>query len=100
MSFTFFVYLRMGFLYALIILVGAIACFLWWKLAMFLFWPKKKTLQEVNPYIEAHKLKVKNDENYDEYIDWLDKNGGGIPFSKIQTKEDIEAEKKINNLIK
>lgn len=67
---------------------------------MYLFWPKKKKEKENNPYIEAHKLKVQNDKNYEEYIDWLDKNGGGVPFAKVETKEDKEASQTIKNLFR
>ena len=29
-----------------------------------------------NPYIQAHRLKMMNDEMYQEYLEWLDKSGG------------------------
>lgn len=80
-----------------IIALGILACYGWVKLVMYLFWPKKKT---ANPYIEAHRQKMLNDQNYDDYIKWLDKNGGGIPFSKVETKEEKEADQAIKKLFR
>lgn len=52
-----------------------------------------------NPYISAHILKDKNETNYKEYLNWLSKRGG-VPIPKMRTREDIEAEVKIKNLMK
>lgn len=35
---------------------------------------------------------------YEEYEDWMKSNGHGVPIPKIQSPEDIEAEKKIKRL--
>lgn len=63
------------------------------------FMPKKKPTIS-NPYIEAHKYKLRNDKMYDDYIDWLDKKGEGVPIPKIKSPEDIQAEMKINKMFK
>lgn len=54
---------------------------------------------ESNPYIQQHQAKIKNDELYDEYMDWASKHGEGVPVPKLVTKEDAEADKKIKRLI-
>jgi hypothetical protein len=63
---------------------------------------KKKTAvepqKEYNPYIAYHKIKNKNDQNYDDYLKWLQANGGGVPVEKRVSAEDKKAETKIRNL--
>ena len=49
-----------------------------------------------NPYVEAHKAKKKGDAVYQEYLNWLDKNGGDMPLEKLKTKEEFEFEKKLH----
>lgn len=61
--------------------------------------PKKKPKQ-TNPYIQAHLVKLQNDKNYYDYIDWLAKKGEGVPIPKIKSSEDIRAEKEISKYIK
>jgi len=52
-----------------------------------------------NPYILMHLAKVKNDMNYDEYLEWMVKNNvSSAPIKKAVTKEDATAAKKINDL--
>ncbi len=88
-------------IYIALSIIGIVACYLWWKLCMFfyrLISPKKAVIS--NPYIEAHKAKIRNDKWYDEYIFWMEKNGHGVPIQQIKSPEDIEAEKKIKNLIR
>lgn len=59
---------------------------------------KKKEFNN-NPYIHYHLDKVKNDRDYKDYINWLDKeNMCGVPINKIVAKEDQEATKKIKRL--
>lgn len=43
---------------------------------------------------------MENDKNYDEYIEWLDENGNGVPVDKVKSPEDVKAEKKINQLFR
>lgn len=50
-----------------------------------------------NPYIQAHRLKLHNDSMYEEYLDWLDKRGGDIPFEKWKTAEERMFDQKIEN---
>ena len=69
------------------------ASVMWVKFVWFVFTPKKKP---TNPYIEAQKKIMDNDKNYDEYIEWMSKNGSGVPIDKIKHKEEVEAEKKYN----
>jgi len=49
-----------------------------------------------NPYIAMHRIKFHNDKMYDEYLKWLDKNGGDIPFEKWKTEEEVRFEKELN----
>lgn len=76
------------------------ASYYWVKLVWFIFTPKKKvaekTIESKNPYIEAQKTIMDNDKNYDEYIEWMSKNGSGVPIDKIKHKEEVEAEKNYN----
>lgn len=50
-----------------------------------------------NPYIQMHRLKFENDAMYDEYLVWLNENGGDLPFDKWVTQEEVEFEKKLNH---
>lgn len=59
---------------------------------------KRKALRDENPYIRYHKFKNKNDQNYEEYLEWLEKEGEGVPVDKIKMPEDIQAENKIKKL--
>ena len=66
----------------------------------FVYWvlPKKKKQEaprpQPNPYIEAQRRRDQNDRWYDEYISWMDHNGGGMPMDKVKTPEEMEFEKK------
>ena len=66
----------------------------------FVYWvlPKKKKQEaphpQPNPYIEAQRRRDQNDRWYDEYISWMDHNGGGMPINKVKTPEEMEFEKK------
>jgi hypothetical protein len=53
-------------------------------------------LKKDNPYIENHKLKMKNDQQYEAYILWLDSVGGDVPFEKWKTSEELRSEQQIN----
>lgn len=43
-----------------------------------------------NPYIKTHQKKWQNEKQYDEYIVWLDSQGGDLPLKEVKFKEDIE----------
>lgn len=60
---------------------------------------KRKAFREENPYIRYHKFKNRNDENYDEYLEWLEKEGHGVPIDKVKMPEDVRAENKIKKLL-
>ena len=51
-----------------------------------------------NPYIEAHKLRHENDKNYEDYLSWLNEQGGDIPIKKVLTREEWEFEKKLKSI--
>lgn len=70
---------------------------MWVKFVWYIFRPKKKPL---NPYIEAQKVMMDNDKKYEEYIDWMSKNGYGVPIEKIRYKEEKEAEMNIDSVFK
>ena len=63
-------------------------------LAIFLigFWifGKPQRREQFNPYIKAHKLKWKNEKQYKDYLNWLDKKGGDVPLSEIKHPKEIE----------
>jgi len=89
---------------SIIVLLGVVLCYLWVKLVNLIFNPiirwldrKNTRLNKTdNPYIQAHKLKFHNDFMYDEYLKWLNENGGDIPFEKWKTDEEREFDKKFN----
>lgn len=64
------------------------------------FYKEKPKVKSSNPYIDYHKVKMINDKNYEDYLEWLQKSGEGVPIEKIEAPEDIEANKKINNLLR
>lgn len=86
------------------IVVGVALIYSWVKVMNLIFNPlisrlEKKNarrLKNDNPYVIAHKLKFKNDAMYDEYIQWLDENGGDLPFDKMKTQEELKVEKIID----
>jgi hypothetical protein len=70
----------------------------WWiKLVNYVFKgvipEKHKVKSSQNPYIKAHQMRKYNDESYDEYLNWLDKNGGDMPIDKVKSKEEQRFEK-------
>lgn len=58
----------------------------------------KRASKQDNPYINAHRVKMTNDKMYDEYLEWLDKVGGDVPFEKWKFDEELRAESKIDKL--
>lgn len=87
----------MVFLVIIGIVVAVTLSYLWVKIVNWLIPnPKKEVID--NPYIKAQLIKDKNDRDYEEYIQWMEKNSSGVPFKKVMTKEELEAEKKIKNL--
>jgi hypothetical protein len=62
------------------------------------FFRSKKKL--ANPYVEFHKLKIKNDNNYDEYLKWCYDNSV-IPMDKYDyIKEITDKENQIKEAVK
>lgn len=64
------------------------------KTVRFLF-PKKKNPALKNPYISYQEMKNKNDEFYDEYLEYMKRKGSGVLVGKVVSKEDAEAMAKI-----
>ena len=54
--------------------------------------------KEFNPYIEYHIRRRKNDANYEEYLEWMDKNNYRLPVDKVMTEEEFLFYKEINEL--
>lgn len=52
-----------------------------------------------NPYISTHKKKWQNEKDYEQYIKWLDNNGGDLPLPKIKFRGDIDLLNKVNKAI-
>lgn len=83
------------------IVVAVTLSYLWVKFVMWMFsflLPKENKSVIENPYIKAQLIKDKNDRDYEEYLKWMEKHSSGVPFQKIMSREDFEAEKKIKNL--
>jgi len=89
----------------LLIIVGVVLIIGWTKLINMIFNPlikrsEKKQIQTDNidnPYIEAHLIRRRNDNDYEEYLKWLDDNGGGLPINKILTREEWEFKQQLDN---
>lgn len=85
-----------------IIVIGIAICYGFVKAVNAIFNPminrlekKKKRLNKSdNPYIQAHRVKMWNDKIYQEYLEWLDKTGGDMPFEKWKTEEEEAFDKK------
>lgn len=85
-------------IYALILIFGFIACWLWVKFVFYVFKSKPKKEIVKNPYVEAQKFKEANDRNYEDYMEWMQKYGSGVPFEKLETLEDQKANEKIKKM--
>ncbi len=48
-----------------------------------------------NTYISVHQKKWKQEKEYEDYIKWLDKNGGDLPIKEFKFKEDKEVMNKV-----
>ena len=83
------------------LVVGAVLIYGWLKLLTAIFDPleklKQKNSKDDNLYVVAHRQKMKNDDMYQEYLEWLDKNGGDIPLEKWKTAEERQFEKKFQD---
>lgn len=76
----------------MIIFVTALIVFL----IGFALFSKKK---HINPYIDIHKKKWQNEKDYEDYIDWLDKQGGDLPLKEVKMNDDLEVLKEISKNI-
>lgn len=91
--------------YGILIFFGALACYVWAKICYGLYKGfyniinNKKIREENNPYIKAQKLIDKNNQDYQNYINWMQKNSNGVPLDKIMTKEEFTADQEIKKLI-
>jgi|GEM_PF-2783469 len=92
----------------LLVIVGAVLIYGFIKMVNALFNPtikrleakKQRILKTDNPYIVSHRNKIHNDRMYDEYLEWLDRNGGDLPFEKWKSQEELIADHKINKSMK
>ena len=79
------------------------ASYYWVKLVWFIITPKKKVAEKrtepTNPYIEAQKTIMDNDKNYEDYLDWFEKHGTGVPVDKIKHQKEIDFENQYKKYI-
>ena len=89
----------MGYVILFFFIVFSIGYFIY-RIAKFLFRKKpKENSQPINPYIEYHKAKMVNDENYEDYLEWMkNKEVFGTPLQKVEAPEDLEADSKVKKL--
>jgi hypothetical protein len=60
----------------------------------------EKPKEKLNPYIEYHKMKMVNDDNYEEYLEWTkNKEVYGTPLEKVEAPDEKEASVKVRQLI-
>ena len=57
-------------------------------------------VKKSNPYIKAHKLKNRNDKDYNDYLEWVHKNKFTTPYNKLETLEEQIENYKLKNLLK
>jgi len=89
----------MIFVYSTLIIVGLALSYLWVKLVFAVFGYIHRR-RNSNPYINAEKLKIKNEKDYDKYLKWMDKNGKGVPMPMLKAREELIAESKITELFR
>lgn len=58
---------------------------------------KRRITKTDNPYIQAHRQRINNDQNYQEYLQWLDNNDGHLPIDKVKTDEEMNFENELIN---
>jgi hypothetical protein len=79
------------------------ASYYWVKFVWFVFTPKNKVAEKIieptNPYIEAQKTIMDNDKNYEDYLDWFQKHGTGVPVDKIKHQKEIDFENQYKKYI-
>ncbi len=93
----------MVFVVILSIVVGGLLIYGWIKLVNAIFNPLIKKSEKrnnqistiENPYVEAHLLRRRNDKDYEDYLNWLDKTGGDLPIQKVLTREEWEFKKQL-----
>lgn len=76
------------------VVLGAIMIYAWVKIINAIFRPLEG--KNNNPYINSHLQRRKNDANYERYLDWLNRTGGGLPIDKVKFEEEIKFERKLN----
>jgi len=84
---------------AILIIVGAVVSYFWVKL-VFAIYNYVVSRRNSNPYINAERIKAKNDKDYEDYLKWMSKHGKSVPISKLKTREEHVAESKINSLFR
>jgi hypothetical protein len=102
-----FVSLRMILFVVSLIVIGVVLIIGWTKLINMIFNPfikrsEKKQIQTDNidnPYIEAHLVRRRNDDDYEEYLKWLSDSGGDLPINKILTREEWEFKQQLDNAL-
>lgn len=100
---TFYYLCNMIIIYGILILIGVLACYLWWKLCMYAmnktiaFINRKQIKENENPYILVQKRVDLNNKHYEEYLEWMQSQSSGVPIEKMMTKEEFIAEQKIKS---
>lgn len=95
----------MSLLIPIILAIAFLLCWAWVKLINMIFNPiikrldnKAKDIRDPyrhNPYVQSHRLRLYNDHQYDQYIEWMDKNNHGLPVDKVLTPEEIRFKKQL-----
>ena len=99
-----YIFVIMVFVVIFLILIGGGLIYSWVKLvnSIFIYFVKKsknkqsKVSSIPNPYIETHLLRRRNDKDYEDYLNWLDKTGGDLPVKKVLTREEWEFQQQLN----
>ncbi|WP_445454104.1 hypothetical protein [Flavobacterium sp. 25HG05S-40] len=85
--------------YTALVIVGFALSYLWVKFVFAVFGYIHRRMNS-NPYINAEKLKIKNEKDYKKYLKWMDKKGNGVPMPMVKAREEHIAEQKITELLR
>jgi len=60
----------------------------------------EKPKEKINPYIEYHKAKMANDDNYEDYLEWTkNKQVYGTIIDKVEDVQEQEVSVKVKQLV-
>jgi hypothetical protein len=92
-------------IYVLGALFLIVACYLWVKFVFAMcnilnnYFNRNKIKEDNNPYISEQKDRMKNTENYEDYLKWMRTKGDGMIIEKVIARDEFEANEKIKKYL-